>query len=73
MPLSHAVAFAVFVIVFVRTIGVRVHAFGWNTFSIIRVMEPFGFFMAVVAALPRLEPRSPGPALQPVRMLRYST
>jgi hypothetical protein len=55
------------------TVGLLVHAFGSNTFIIIRIMEPFWFFMAVVAALPLLEQRAPEPALQPVRMLRYST
>jgi hypothetical protein len=47
------------------TIGILVHAFGSNTFIIIRIMEPFWFFMAVVVALPMLEQQVP--AAQPAR------
>jgi hypothetical protein len=35
--------------------GLLVHAVGANTFIIVRVMEPFWFFAAVVVALPLLE------------------
>src|SRR5881296_2446253 len=36
------------------TIGLLVHAVGANTFIIVRVMEPFWFFAAVVVTLPAL-------------------
>jgi hypothetical protein len=55
------------------TVGLLVHAFGSNTFIIIRVMEPFWFFMAIVVALPMLERGAPEPVREPVRALRYST
>ncbi len=38
-------------------IGLLVHAIGANTFIIVRVMEPFWFFAAVVMALPTLAAR----------------
>ena len=37
------------------TLGLLVHAVGANTFIIVRVMEPFWFFAAVVLTLPALE------------------
>jgi len=37
------------------TVGLLVHAVGANTFIIVRIMEPFWFFAAVVIALPTLE------------------
>jgi hypothetical protein len=37
--------------------GLLVHAIGANTFIIVRVMEPFWFFAAVVVALPHLAPQ----------------
>ncbi len=55
------------------TVGILTHAIGANTFIIIRIMEPFWFFMAVVVALPLLEQQAPAPSPQPVRVLRYST
>lgn len=55
------------------TVGLLIHAIGSNTFIIIRIMEPFWFFMAVVVALPMLEQQQPAPAPQPVRAFRYST
>jgi O-antigen ligase/polysaccharide polymerase Wzy-like membrane protein len=58
------------------TVGILVHAIGSNTFIIIRVMEPFWFFMAIVIALPLLEQVQPAPTPtpQPVRsFVRYST
>ena len=55
------------------TVGILVHAIGSNTFIIIRIMEPFWFFMAIVVALPMLEQQeAPAPTPQPVRALRYS-
>jgi hypothetical protein len=55
------------------TVGILVHAFGSNTFIIIRIMEPFWFFMAVIVALPMLEARAPERVVQPMSVLRYST
>jgi O-antigen ligase len=55
------------------TVGILVHAIGSNTFIIIRIMEPFWFFMAIVVALPMLEAEASRPVPQPVRTLRYST
>ena len=49
------------------TVGILVHAFGSNTFIIIRIMEPFWFFMAVVVALPLLAQQAPAPAPAPAR------
>jgi len=36
------------------TIGLVVHALGANSFIIVRIMEPFWFFAAVVVSLPAL-------------------
>jgi hypothetical protein len=57
------------------TIGILVHAVGSNTFIIIRIMEPFWFFMAIVVALPMLEQAAPvsAPAPARTRVLGYST
>jgi O-antigen ligase len=55
------------------TVGILVHAIGSNTFIIIRIMEPFWFFMAIVVALPMLERPAPVPVPQPLRTFRYST
>ena len=55
------------------TVGILVHALGSNTFIIIRIMEPFWFFMAVVVALPLLaqgQAPAPAPARPPLRVLR---
>ncbi len=52
-------------------VGLLVHAIGANTFIIVRIMEPFWFFAAVVVALPLLaaqETSAPLPA--PVRPAR---
>jgi len=55
------------------TVGILTHAIGSNTFIIIRIMEPFWFFMAVVVALPLLEQAEPATVREPMRALRYST
>jgi len=62
------------------TVGILVHAIGANTFILIRIMEPFWFFMAVVVALPLLEQQEPAPVASPARPgrmlpqpVRYST
>jgi O-antigen ligase len=36
-------------------IGLLVHAIGANTFIIVRIMEPFWFFVGIIAVLPMLE------------------
>jgi O-antigen ligase len=36
------------------TVGLLVHAIGANTFIIVRIMEPFWFFAAIVITLPGL-------------------
>jgi O-antigen ligase len=36
-------------------VGLIVHALGANTFIIVRIMEPFWFFVGIVAVLPMLE------------------
>ena len=54
-------------------VGLLVHAIGANTFIIVRIMEPFWFFAAVVIALPVLaaqETAAPARPLRPVRPAR---
>ena len=36
-------------------VGLIVHAFGANTFIIVRIMEPFWFFVGIIAAIPQLD------------------
>ena len=55
-------------------VGLLVHAIGANTFIIVRIMEPFWFFAAVVIALPVLaaqETAAPAHPLRPVRPARH--
>ena len=42
------------------TVGLLAHAIGANSFIIVRIMEPFWFFAAVVIALPALEREEEG-------------
>ena len=56
------------------TVGLLGHAIGANTFIIVRIMEPFWFFAAVVVALPGLAPAetaaaAPAPAVRLTRRL----
>jgi hypothetical protein len=44
------------------TVGLLGHALGANTFIIVRIMEPFWFFAAVVVALPSLAQAETAPA-----------
>jgi len=37
------------------TVGLLVHAVGSNTFIIVRIMEPFWFFVGIIVMLPQLE------------------
>ncbi len=50
------------------TLGLLAHAVGSSTFIIVRIMEPFWFFAAVVVALPTLPAAAPAPA--PARRVR---
>ena len=43
------------------TVGLLGHAIGANTFIIMRIMEPFWFFAAIVVALPGLAQEEPAP------------
>jgi hypothetical protein len=43
------------------TLGLLGHAIGANTFIIVRIMEPFWFFAAIVVALPSLDQEEPAP------------
>ncbi len=56
------------------TVGLLIHAVGANTFIIVRIMEPFWFFAAVVVALPSLAaqeaPAAAAPRQAPGRRLR---
>ena len=36
-------------------VGLIVHALGANTFTIVRIMEPFWFFVGIITVLPTLE------------------
>ncbi len=40
-------------------VGLIVHSVGVNTFIIVRIMEPFWFFVGVIAVLPMLQPETP--------------
>ena len=52
-------------------VGLLVHAIGANTFIIVRIMEPFWFFAAVVVALPNLAQQdAAAPRKTPVRPFR---
>jgi O-antigen ligase len=49
-------------------VGLLVHGIGANTFIIVRIMEPFWFFTAIIVLLPTLvtaRPPSPAPAAAP--------
>ena len=47
------------------TFGLLGHALGANTFIIVRIMEPFWFFAAIVVALPALAQAETAPAPEP--------
>ena len=42
-------------------VGLVVHALGANTFIIVRIMEPFWFFVGIIAVLPAMEPQLDDP------------
>jgi O-Antigen ligase len=55
------------------TVGLLGHALGANTFIIVRIMEPYWFFAAIVVALPSLaqaETAPAAPAPTPARLTR---
>jgi hypothetical protein len=52
------------------TFGLLGHALGANTFIIVRIMEPFWFFAAIVVALPGLTQAEP--VATPVPVARFS-
>ena len=52
------------------TMGLLGHALGANTFIIVRIMEPFWFFAAIVVALPGLPDAEP--VAEPVPVARLS-
>jgi O-antigen ligase len=43
-------------------VGLVVHAIGANTFIIVRIMEPFWFFVGIITVLPMLKQEEPAPA-----------
>jgi O-antigen ligase len=49
-------------------VGLLVHAIGVNTFIIVRIMEPFWFFVGIITVLPMLqqEESAPIPCGQPI-------
>jgi O-antigen ligase len=51
------------------TVGLLGHALGANTFIIVRIMEPFWFFAAIVVALPGLPAGEPVVEPAPARHL----
>ena len=47
-------------------VGLVVHAIGVNTFIIVRIMEPFWFFVGIITVLPMLKQEEPAPAPAPI-------
>jgi len=47
-------------------VGLMVHAIGVNTFIIVRIMEPFWFFVGIITVLPMLKQEEPAPAPAPI-------
>jgi hypothetical protein len=43
-------------------VGLVVHALGANTFIIVRIMEPFWFFVGIITVLPMLERQQTEPS-----------
>jgi O-antigen ligase len=43
-------------------VGLVVHSLGTNTFILVRVMEPFWFFVGIIAVLPMIREEQPAPA-----------
>jgi O-antigen ligase len=53
-------------------VGLLFHAFGSNTFIIVRIMEPFWFLAGVVVVLPMLQDAESQAAAQPAPAVRYA-
>jgi hypothetical protein len=47
-------------------VGLVVHAIGVNTFIIVRIMEPFWFFVGIITVLPMLKQEELAPAVGPI-------
>ena len=47
-------------------VGLVVHAIGVNTFIIVRIMEPFWFFVGIITVLPMLKQEELAPAAAPI-------
>ena len=47
-------------------VGLVVHAIGVNTFILVRIMEPFWFFVGIITVLPMLKQEEPAPAPAPI-------
>jgi O-antigen ligase len=47
-------------------VGLVVHAIGVNTFIIVRIMEPFWFFVGIITVLPMLKQEELTPAAAPI-------
>jgi O-antigen ligase len=47
-------------------VGLVVHAIGVNTFIIVRIMEPFWFFVGIITVLPMLKQEGLAPAAAPI-------
>jgi len=43
-------------------VGLVVHSLGTNTFILVRIMEPFWFFVGIIAVLPMIRMEQPAPA-----------
>jgi len=50
-------------------VGLVVHSLGTNTFILVRIMEPFWFFVGIIAVLPMLRVEPSAPAEKSVRPL----
>jgi hypothetical protein len=47
-------------------VGLVVHAIGVNTFILVRIMEPFWFFVGIITVLPMLKQEEPAAAPVPI-------
>jgi hypothetical protein len=47
-------------------VGLVVHSIGANTFIIVRIMEPFWFFVGIITVLPMLKQEEPALAPAPI-------
>lgn len=54
-------------------VGLVVHALGTNTFILVRIMEPFWFFVGIIAVLPMIRVEPAAPAEKTVRPIPART